>query len=191
MTTPEEPVLSVEEKKEYQRIKRITLPPVKARIEEAKKDLKSAWDEVKNKLDETIDDYFKQGYYGFELLEDPYLFHPDCQELLDEIQQEVAQSSKYRLYLNFQTFTVAIVPNRKYWIREILVGRGRDTHFIHYTLRDKHKEKYEDFKEMVQSTLRQLIKKVSILEAKLDEVYFAPGMPGYQARLESFQKNVK
>jgi len=83
---------------------------IKNKIKKAKKDLRTNIDDVKGDLHNIMIQHLKNGFYGFELMRDPFLWRVECKELLETINKEI-NSLGYFITMNNKYHTLTIIPS--------------------------------------------------------------------------------
>lgn len=139
---------------------------------------------VQPNLKKHMDDYLSMGYYGWGIVKNPFLWKVECKDVIDEVEKEVNRQG-YELYMNSLCYTVFIVPSKKFGIevKDCFVGCKDDINFNHYTIDDEM-----DLK--LCNNFHNITNKIKKLENKIDAMWYAPGMPGYECTKKNFEKNV-
>lgn len=165
------------------------------KVEKLRKKVQKVWDEIKPNLDERMEEMANRGYCGFEFYEHNYLGHPSLTEFFAGMFAELGVQGKYMLFYHIKTCTVSIVFNKNFIKTETLTigDYGPNNRpilkAVTYTTTQESKKRYKIFKAKIKNKMLELEKlKVEVQEMKdkLNEVYFAPGMPGFITGFESF-----
>ena len=161
---------------------------VKMKVEKLKKKVQKVWEEIKPNLDERMEEMVKKGYCGFEFYEHKYLGHPDLTQVFANMFAELGVQGKYMLFYHIKTCTVSIVFNKSFIKSEALtigdysLDNRPILKAVNYTLDQQYRKKYKKFKreiEVKMIELEKMKKEIKEITDKLNEVYFAPGMPGF------------
>lgn len=173
---------------------------VLAKVARVKEKVRRAWKEVESNLDERMEEMAERGYCGFEFYEHPYLGHPSFTQFFAEIFAQLGVQGKYMLFYHVKTCTVSVVFNKNFMKRDSLVIGDYDdggrpiAKAVTYTTTQEAKKKYKKFKEKTQKQALEIEKmrgETDELKKKLNEVYYAPGMPGYILGNRSFELGQK
>ena len=164
---------------------------VNDKVEKHKKKLEEKWLRIRPIVDVKMEYMASKGYAGFELYKSMYLGHPTLLTYFLVMASEIMSTGKYSLHYDPDKYTLFVTFNRIFIKEETLVlagGNGQLRNTI-YTIEQERSKKYKKFKrELVQKhkEIDRLIKDVEDLKKKLNEVYYAPGMPGYRSCKRSF-----
>ena len=146
----------------------------KDKIDQAKVNLREKIDALLPIIEEVMIGHLSRGYFGFELLRDPFLWREECLSLVEEVGNQLTEKG-YKLVMNSLYHTVMIVPPQGVGEQveaEFSVGISGATQLIHYTLEDQNLKVNKDWKVDKET-------RIDTVEEKLEQVYYAPGMPGY------------
>ena len=169
----------------------------KKKLNEAKSNLQEKIDELFPKIDEVMLEHLANGYFGFELLRDPFLWREECLDLVTDVGKKLNDAG-YKLVMNSLYHTVTIVPPQEVGERiqaDFSVGISGATQLIHYTLEDQNVAINKVWKADKDNWCERVHNTQEDLKEKMVQVWYAPGMPGYfvgeQAFKESTQKGYK
>lgn len=157
------------------------------KIANAKKDLLEKYGVVKPNLKEHMDYYLTKGFYGWELMRDPFLWRDECKEIIEQIDKEI-QELGYHLFMNSKYHTVTIMPSISFGreVKECFVGFNQDTQFVHYTLDDNNLDTIKKWKSDIEDWKSDIENRITRLEEKVESLWFAPDMPGYNEAEKKF-----
>lgn len=151
---------------------------IKAKIEKTQKDLRTNIDNIKQNLDDIMLKHIENGFFGFQLMQDPFLIREECLELLGVVSKEIKEMN-YRLVINDTSYIITILPNIK--TKGCLVNFGDKSHYIPYTIDDKKRDIENKWKDNIN-------KKIEHIENRINELWYAPNMPGFEKTFQNFEK---
>ena len=165
---------------------------VKNKIKKAKKDLRNNIDNVKGDLHNIMIKHLENGFYGFELMRDPFLWRDECKGIIKEVSDEVETLGHF-ITMNDKYHTITIIPSIEFSriVSDCFIGFDNDTQFVQYTIDDKNADNNKKWKSDMREYKEQINEKINILEQKINKLWYAPDMPGYIESFQHFNKEIK
>jgi len=159
------------------------------RIENSKNKLYKNYDKIKDNLRQIMEEHLSNGYYGFELLRDPFLWRDECKIMVNDFIKQV-RDKNYDVFMNSKYHTVTIIPNKTFGItvKDSLIGFGTDVQFIHYTIEDETTDSIKIWKKYIDDWKILIDSQIKRLESTVELIWYSPGMPGYEETKQKFDK---
>lgn len=142
-------------------------------------------------LDTYLTKYFNNGFVGVTIHNNPYLCNKTHQMQIIKLQSYIQKLSGQKYMLHFSpngevNLMVRLFSGMIFEYKELLVGT--DQKYIHKTHSDIFLEKSADNINKIVEENKQLKAEIDTLRIQMQEVYYAPCMPGFIKFQKSFEK---
>jgi len=153
---------------------------ISKRIEKAKKDLREKIDENKDDLKNIMERHLKNGWYGYEIIRNPFLWRVECLALINQVEKEIKEKG-YKLVMNNKYHTIMIIPDIEFSKKTLdcFVGFQDDIQFIQYTLEDQTTNNNKEWKDSMREFKSRVNERLDNMESKINSIWYSPGMPGF------------